>query len=480
MENETKKPIETSIESSPPLKRQQSSLDDSFRKHQKQPKTFTVHCCFFKLELNFIKIFAMVAMVLNTITFLILLGLLIYSENSQMNEDIDLLATRAKVSTYTAYIQAYTLVAAYSGNEGYLAYYNNYSKVNDELTENMLQKIPQSISQQYRNNLQGIVNYLTDTDSQAVSNIRDGNFTEAVRLLTSATYIARRNTFRTAQDVVLDYVLASQEQVSKITNAMSITSLSIICLAVVVTVPVIIFVFGLAIRSDSNNVQKLREALAVDISHTMNNDRLRNLFKNHCKKEFNSENFEFLEKVQQYKRLCEYQIELVQTLSEETESSNSLGSVSFELSEVSNNATPSTISVVDQSSKSNTSLSVGQPTTKRKKNLSTTQELETELEVVEAKKFQLAQEIYEEFLNVNGPKSVNIDKKSTHDVLFQIELYKNRQISSLPDDLFDFLEKEIEIVMLDSHYRFKLSMEFLKEMRVKKIHGLVMKHQNSQ
>ncbi|KAF0972554.1 hypothetical protein FDP41_009159 [Naegleria fowleri] len=87
----------------------------------------------------------------------------------------------------------------------------------------------------------------------------------------------------------------------------------------------------------------------------------------------------------------------------------------------------------------------------------------------EKKKFELAKEIYNEFLDMNGSMTVNLSKKKTDVIKHKIEECANSAFPLLEDDLFDSIEREIAQLMLDTHRRFKESLAFKKQMKIDNI-----------
>ncbi|EFC47143.1 hypothetical protein NAEGRDRAFT_57445 [Naegleria gruberi] len=428
------------------------------------------------LDLSWVRIFAIIAMIVNTLTFLILLGLIIFNQQAQTSTNVDVLALRGNIYLYAAWINAYSMVAAYSQNTSYLSYYYKYTNQVDSLTSNLLSQISdQNVRNEYINN--GAIMYakMKEYNSNAAVMMENGNFAKAIELYKSFEFTNARDVFRVEQDKLMTYVTDTQTRNNYLAFVASTTSLVIISVAVVVTLPIILFVFGFAIKKDAINNRNLKRAQAMELMDVMNNDKLRILFQKHCKKEFNSENFEFLEHVQIYRRMCEHQIELVQMLSDGESSASSItnSSVPSSLSGAhgSENHSNSNIEMNEQSSRSKSSNDKTTSSEKKKKTgpPKTISEMENELDTIEVKKSQLASEIYLTFLDVTGAKAVNVNTSSIESVKMELDAYSNHQIHSLSEDLFDYLEKEISIVMLDTHMRFKQSMEFLKEMRIKKI-----------
>ena len=155
---------------------------------------------------------------------------------------------------YAAWINAYSLVAAYSKNATYLSYHYKYSDQVKTLTNQLLNQLSESaIKKDYV--IHGLETYekMKTYNVQAASLMENGNFSQAAILLTSLDFVNARDEFRVEQDKLMDFVLSTQNTNNYLAFVSSTTELVIICVAVVVTLPIILFVFGFAIKKDSIN-----------------------------------------------------------------------------------------------------------------------------------------------------------------------------------------------------------------------------------
>ncbi|KAL9655725.1 hypothetical protein ABK040_004958 [Willaertia magna] len=97
------------------------------------------------------------------------------------------------------------------------------------------------------------------------------------------------------------------------------------------------------------------------------------------------------------------------------------------------------------------------------------EKLEKELKEIEKKKYEMAFDIYTDFLDLNGGNAVNITKAFIEEVKIQLDYFNTGHNEVLAEALFDRATREISIVMLDTHQRFKSSIAFQKQMKITKL-----------
>ena len=180
---------------------------------------------------------------------------------------------------------------------------------------------------------------------------------------------------------------------------------------------------------------------------TFRDDKLRNLFKNHCKQEMSLDNFLLLDKITDYKCLCEKSFDIQVYLYD------------------------SDLSLSDGVSEASSATE----TKKKKKKKGYT---EKDLAEIEKKKYEIAFEIFTDFLDVHGEKSVNINKQVGDKVKQQLDFFATGQNEHLGDQLFDGVESEICILMLDTHHRFKQTVEFQKQTQKEALRGKLRKKED--
>ncbi|EFC35753.1 predicted protein [Naegleria gruberi] len=174
----------------------------------------------------------------------------------------------------------------------------------------------------------------------------------------------------------------------------------------------------------------------------MRDNKLRKLFRDHCKQEMSLDNYLLLDKITDYKILCEKSFEIQVFLYDDM----SPNSHSDSLSDSGSSATANSSNLDHQHKK------------KKKKGYT-----EKDLHEIEKKKYEIAFEIYTDFLDINGDKSVNINKSAADRVKEQLDYFASGENEHLTDTLFDNVESEICVLMLDTHHRFKQTVEFQKQ-----------------
>ena len=172
---------------------------------------------------------------------------------------------------------------------------------------------------------------------------------------------------------------------------------------------------------------------------TMRDNKLRKLFREHCKQEHSLDNYLLLDRITDYKILCEKSFD-IQVYLYDDHSPNSSSAHSDTLSDSGSSST-------HENGKK-----------KKKRNYT-----ERDLHEIEKKKYEIAFEIYTDFLDVNGDKSVNINKYAADKVKQQLDYFASGDNEHLGDSLFDGVETEMCILMLDTYHRFKQTVEFQKQ-----------------
>jgi len=288
----------------------------------------------------------------------------------------------------------------------------------------------------------------------------------------------------------------------------AVTSASTI-FALIVILPLIIVLFISALNKEALNMERLQQAKAVMMIDAMADKQLRELFKQHCQQEHSLENFLLLAQVFTFRELSRRIWEMQEILFADTSSISSGDKPGSVINSGGNAAddTTSTVSSSDISQSKSTStthnaidaLSTTQSTasgkskgigvemdkTSLKKYKMPKKVNEKELSSLCKQRFVLAKQILKDFLRVDGKHAVNISKNFIDFVSGQIEMFSediivegvpNFSLSNgydkLPDILFDSVEQETAITMLDSFHRFKLGIEFQKQMKIDKISKL--------
>ncbi|EFC45191.1 RGS-domain-containing protein [Naegleria gruberi] len=281
-------------------------------------------------------------------------------------------------------------------------------------------------------------NMLDSQNTQINLFILRGQKGDAIERLNSQVYNGYLERFRGGLEDLVSYVQEKEGDKDENVLAITLVQLIVICFSLVVILPIIVFVFTFAINRDSLYLEKIRRANAIMLMDTMEDETLRAIFKTHCEKEKSMENFLLLEKIQYYRSLCERSIELQMRM---------FGHDS-NISDVSSDTSAESASSVKKKKES---------------------PLEREYNETEAKKYEVAFEIFTEFLEVTGEMAVNVSHVLTDSVKDYLDKFNDKQIETLPDTMFNILEKETCLVMMDTHHRFKQSLAFQREMKIDKI-----------
>ncbi|KAG2387659.1 hypothetical protein C9374_001253 [Naegleria lovaniensis] len=267
-----------------------------------------------------------------------------------------------------------------------------------------------------------------------------GNYQSAMNLLDSDNYKYFVDGYDIEFQPLVDFLHALDMERKSFSLLTTTLSLIVICVSIAIVIPVVLSSIGFSLKRDSSNSKKLKQLKATQLSETMKDKKSRELFRAHCASEFSLENFMLLDKITDYKEYSERSFQIQEYLYDNDQSEE----------------TASTI----------TSASSSEQQPKRKKKRGFT---EKDLMQIEKKKFEIAFEIYSEYLDVHGDKSVNINKQASESVKEQLDYYATGQSEHLPDLLFDSIYNEICILMLDSHHRFIMNQEANKQAKKEQI-----------
>ncbi|EFC49508.1 predicted protein [Naegleria gruberi] len=459
--------------------------------NHKKKQLFKVKTCCGTIELSVFKLFALAALFVNTLAFVwlaVLLSLIYVNQIDQYTLETTPSLKATQSIQYTRAMMSYlTKVTAYSSTcAPLLLQYENFTYYNETMYINRfeadylalmsdLNASKAVLSQEIVNNLEN--SSFMGKDLEAYQLLKNGQPLEALKLLESNEYVKQ---YKMEKDTVVDPISSYFEALGlKKTYEMSFLSLMgliVVACVFAFVVPLFIFILVCAFNRDSLHLERLNRANAVMLMDTMNNEILRDLFKKHCEIEYASENFSILEKINEYKQLCEKSFEIQVALFDiENNGPNELdvsspvkrrpGTVEIEFP-----SSPISPMRRKQSSADNRD-------SKRMK-LFKRQYSEKDLERIEQEKYEIAFEIFTDYLDVNGERSININKTLSDKVKEQMDGYAKGMIDFLSDNLFDIVELEVCVVLLDTHYRFKESLSFQKQMKIDKINKakLVRKH----
>ncbi|KAL9655161.1 hypothetical protein ABK040_008936 [Willaertia magna] len=391
---------------------------------------FRINTCCGQLELSGIKVTSLIGMFVVTLAFCVLTGIIVATRILHVRNNMEILVDRGDMNTMRERLTRAAHLAAYSSTpQHYIDLYYNTSSVYLNTILKLQKDFPEGFSNGW------LLKYtnmsLTKLEMDAIQKVKEGKKDEAIAILNSTLYSDIYDSYTKDINQVLDVALNKERVTASAITGCTLAGLVIVLIGLFFILPLMIGVFIFAINRDQIHLKKINNVNAILLMDTMNNDRLRELFKAQCEKEFSLENFKFLEKVTLYKRLCEQSYEIQEKL---------YGS--------------------DQSSDTTSSSHQGEH--KKANN-------EIELKNIEKQKYEMAFDIYTDFLDLNGGNAVNISKTFIEEVKRQLDLFNTGKSDILPEVIFDNAAREVSIVMLDTHQRFKASQAFLKEMKVKKI-----------
>ncbi|KAL9656166.1 hypothetical protein ABK040_007783 [Willaertia magna] len=370
-----------------------------------QRNVISLPTCCGVLELSFIKVAALIGMIATTISFLALAAIMIASYITQQHSEMEIVVKRGEMTTLRKTMTYSALVAIYAEDPiPYILLHNNTGTSYTQLLNSLMEDYPEGFSNRWLDRYNEENNSPIALENRALAMLESGDRAGAFNIINGTRYRSLLSQFDQEMDSVLDTALAHERATEDDMFALTLVGLVVISLSLIIMFPIIIGVFGVAINRDDINARRLNTANAIMLMDTMSDDKLRELFKEHCKVEHSEENFGFLEKVTMYKRLCEESFYIQERLygSEQSESSSTSG-------EESTNA-------------------------HKKKYKEVT---EQDLRNVEKKKYELAFEIYSDYLELNGQYSVNISKYFIENVKIQLDNFNKGDNEILAESIFD-------------------------------------------
>ncbi|KAF0973568.1 hypothetical protein FDP41_008272 [Naegleria fowleri] len=276
-------------------------------------------------------------------------------------------------------------------------------------------------------------------ERQAISVLKEnGNHSVAMQWLDSPLYLNNVEAYSEEFQPLVDFVYGLQVFTRNFNVIITTACLVTIVVSFIVVAPTVIASLWVSLKRDTSNANKLKHVKALLLQDTMRDQKLKHLFKEHCKKELSLDNYSLLDKIHDYKALCEKSFDIQVYLFDSSDTS----------------------SLSDVTSETGSTLNESNSSHKKKKKKGYT---EKDLREIEKKKFEIAFEIHTDYLDVHGDKSVNINKNLAEHVKQQLDFFATNQNEQLAEDLFDSVEHEICFVMMDTHMRFKASLENQKQ-----------------
>ncbi|EFC46487.1 predicted protein [Naegleria gruberi] len=282
----------------------------------------------------------------------------------------------------------------------------SYNKVNNLSRESIIPML--------RKNFNDFQTVQTIMFNNVVNNVKDFNFYKfnyltqlqiLVNSLGDPLIIADRAAYN--EDVYMNYSAG--------------VNLILVSITLLIIVPVMVIVLIITIGRDNLFMDKLKKADAHVIIEVMEDDRLHILFKEFCKLNNQYSKVLFLEKVMLYKEQCEK----VYDLHDQIES----------LSDVSGG----------EASKS----------------------LSHEVDILEAKKFELAFEIITEFLDNDSESFLGVKLLGGKRDIEKVKKTFDEKSMNLPDKLFKSLQTNVAVYLLQTHKLFQAQQRRNREERKK-------------
>ncbi|KAG2377933.1 hypothetical protein C9374_009018 [Naegleria lovaniensis] len=392
-------------------------------------------------ELSWLKVLSLMSLIVNLVAFLVLGGLILAGYLTQSDYSANWFGLDTDTSYYREMMIASCRAAVFSNfnpvtTANYTARYYDWQKKFTANAQSVQKRVPPSLQYTVSHNISVLelrTSKAVGTEFAALGQAAAGNFSTAMSMIDSAAYKGFLEGYAVEFQPMVNYVKSKRDEGSNYSLLVTTISLIVICVSLLVVIPTVVASIGLSLRKDSVNTKKLQKVKAHLLMDTMKDNKLRELFKAHCKQEMSLENFLLLDKITDYKKLCERSFEIQVYL--------------YDNDQTTSDAT------------SEGGLSVEQPK-KKKKGFT-----EKDLINIEKKKYEIAFEIYSDFLEVNGEHSVNLNKQMIDRVKEHLDFFATGQNEHLADGIFDGVENEICILMLDTHARFVQSVQFQKQLR---------------
>ena len=400
---------------------------------RKKPK-FACHTCCGVIEMNSLKLACLIGLIVTSIAFLAIGVTSIVSFSTSMSKNAEVMLDYSTVTESFEIMNALLVKAVYSGKVATsdLALYENRKTLLQNTLLNIIRHVGgEGFAMSFNSTSIDASNKMIQMNAQLFLLVKFDQANEAVTRFESEIYTNTKEQYSAGLKVLLKYLEEEENYAYSNMLASNCVQLLVVGVSLVVVVPILVFLVMFAIRRDNNYLENLRKANAIMLMDTMADEKLRHLFKLHCEKELSLENFLLLEKIQEYRMWCRKATDLHEKICKQV------------VQDVSSSKSTSAASLKKNSTKYN-----------------------NEYQERQAKKEKIARFIYSNFMLLSGPMAVNISNRQTNDVRTQLEGVKNTSLVALPDDLFDPLEREMLLTMLDTHHRFKQSLAFQRKMNL--------------
>ena len=422
-------------------------------------RVFKFHTCCGILELNCLKVTSMIALMVILIAFCSLVAIIainysvvtgLYSKVEFLQSDAthyrELMKISSRIAAITDYNRTLSLQYVDAYNYLYTKYYESINTIGATVPDDVIYYRRMNISREDLLSRKAVKVELEVIDTV----VNHANYTKAQQLIDSDYYQYLLSGYPEEVQTILDYVKNVKESYTNLNLTTTTIALVIIVVSLIVVIPVISVFVLFSVKKDNTKEKQLRQVRKYMIMDTINDSVLSEKFKEFCGQERSEDNFLLLDKINDYKRLCErsFDIQVYLFDAEILSATNNSDLVS--------ETTTTTTSSTEEASKK-----------KKKKGYS-----EKDLFDMEKKKYEVAFEIYTDFLDVRGDRSVNINKQVADNVKQFLDFFAKGENDQLPESLFDYVESEMCILMMDTHHRFKAHIESQLKDRKKTISSL--------
>jgi len=400
------------------------------KNEQYKKKVFRVNTCYGRLELSCERILAFTTMVI-TIVIMFILAILSSGAFAVLSKEEHLIAEDVTIATMKLNRLVVTLRIAVFNNETSTSNIFEYNTTRHEFVT-LLPKLYLTVPDlsKYQNyskvnfvpTVRSDVNSFLNYQSLIINYVLSKEYEMAKQLCSSVEY------FRMQEQVRFDFSIflrigesAAYNEDLYVLDA-TIVNLSLIAFTFVVIFPAITIIFGLRIRNDSLFAENLKKSDAYKVLETVSNNFVQLQFGEFCKRKNQHVNFLFLQKIHHYNELCEktYTIE---------------------------------VNLLDMQETDNTTLISSRLSDSSLESNQIRKQLETDLDVLDVQKYELAFEILTDFFDVNGVSFLgsSVCKRSSDKVKQVIDNYS----SNLPNDLFSEEELSIALKFVNIHKEFQ-------------------------
>ncbi|EFC36451.1 RGS domain-containing protein [Naegleria gruberi] len=387
---------------------------------------FSVATCCGTVELNCIRVLSILGMMINIIAFVAMAVVISVAFSVSTTNETELLILRADANLMSEVAASSLKIAVYSNQtEPYISRWKTTKDKAVAAIASIVDALPPDV---FLRLLNGSTYFNSSAipvnpyEQQVVNLLKSGKQKEAITLIESKNYTSYSLGWKNVVSNLLTYAKELARNKNDYLLTSSSVNMGLIGFSILLVVPIVLAIFIMAINREGVSQKRLKKANAVMLLDTLQDHALKALFRKHCETERCLESFEFLEKIHYYKEFC---------------------NDSFDIQ----------VKLYDSS----------HPTQTEKKSL------ESDLKEVEQKKYEVAFEIFTEFIDEHGEKALVVTSHLCEDVKMKLDHFNTGQSDHLSDELFDKLQTEVAIHLLDCHARFKQSIAFQKKMKIQDI-----------